>query len=263
MTSPPPAGHADLTRHRLRSGDGIGISVLVAAPPRGVPAADLPPVVAIHGFASSAAGGWGRTGHLDALTRAGRSVVAIDLRGHGESDKPYDDAAYGVDRVLGDIRMVADAIPDMAGCDANGVIDLIGYSLGSRLGSTVAAGGMLPVRRMVLGGFDGRPLFSGADPHRLERMAATAGNDPVALRHLVAGLSASGATAGGLTGGDDGVPRIPVLIVAGDLDPLATRAAEFASRLPDASYLEIPGRNHISTVPSKRYREGLVSFLAS
>jgi pimeloyl-ACP methyl ester carboxylesterase len=256
---------AVLTRHALTAPDGFALSVLVATPGGGIrPAVGVPPVVALHGFASSAASGWGRTGHLDTLTRAGRTVIGLDLRGHGESDKPHDPAAYTLAHVLADIATVVAEIPSLTAGFApqpafgDGAVDLIGYSLGSRLAWTAACRSIVPVRRLVLGGFDGRPLFEGVDAERLDRLAAgVAGNDRTALAALVAGFAGTGGTPDGSP-----LPAIPSLLVAGDRDPLATRAEQFAAGLRRGEFLSIPGRNHISTVPARDYRHRLVAFLS-
>ena len=47
-----------------------------------------PPVVLVHGFASSVQGNWRAPGIIDALVAAGRRVVALDCRGHGASGGP-------------------------------------------------------------------------------------------------------------------------------------------------------------------------------
>src|SRR5690348_7696309 len=52
------------------------------------------PIVLVHGFASSRVTNWKSTSWYRALTEAGRQVIAMDVRGHGESDKPHDPAAY-------------------------------------------------------------------------------------------------------------------------------------------------------------------------
>src|SRR5258706_15033405 len=55
---------------------------------------DGPPIVLVHGFASNRATNWKATGWYTTLEQAGRRVVALDVRGHGESDKAPDPVAY-------------------------------------------------------------------------------------------------------------------------------------------------------------------------
>ncbi|MGE5774057.1 MAG: alpha/beta fold hydrolase, partial [Hyphomicrobiales bacterium] len=41
------------------------------------------PIVLVHGFASTKEVNWVQPGWVNALTRAGRRVIALDNRGHG------------------------------------------------------------------------------------------------------------------------------------------------------------------------------------
>lgn len=65
------------------------------------------PLVLLHGWASDR-GWWKEAGFTDDLQRDHR-VVNVDLRGHGESDKPHDPSAYYREAVVGDVLAVADA----------------------------------------------------------------------------------------------------------------------------------------------------------
>src|ERR1700761_6657385 len=84
------------------------------------------PVVLVHGFGSSRSQNWKSTGWYGSLTEAGFGVVAMDCRGHGESDKPHDPAFYGHPRMAEDIAVVMDqaGLPNAA---------LLGYSMGGFL----------------------------------------------------------------------------------------------------------------------------------
>src|SRR5262245_8835912 len=76
----------------FRSG-GVRIAYVDLPPPGG----DGAPVLLIHGFASNHAVNWVYPSWTTTLNRAGFRVIAHDNRGHGESDKPYDPAAYTTD----------------------------------------------------------------------------------------------------------------------------------------------------------------------
>jgi pimeloyl-ACP methyl ester carboxylesterase len=54
-----------------------------------------PPLVLIHGFSGSLDSGWVETGVLPKLATDYR-VIALDCRGHGQSDKPHDPKSYGL-----------------------------------------------------------------------------------------------------------------------------------------------------------------------
>ena len=55
------------------------------------PGAD-PPVLLVHGFASSAEHNWRQPGWLDLLADCGRETIAVDLLGHGTAPRPADPA---------------------------------------------------------------------------------------------------------------------------------------------------------------------------
>lgn len=268
---------------------GTRVSVLLARPAGGgvsAEAAALPPVLAVHGFGSSAHHTFDVTGHLRELCRVGRTVVALDLPGHGLSEKSHDPGKYRLEFLLDLLAALPQRVRDVLGA-VGGIpsvhldqgCDLLGYSLGARLSA-----GLLqeraPWRRAVLGGYDGRRLFEGVDVRALRAAlttglwepseftvpglagqtlrivtvaAAVPGNDPAALTALIEGL--------------DGLPAEPVLadrpvlLVVGEKDPLADRAAALANASPRAELVVVPGRDHISTVPAKPFRAAAAAFL--
>jgi alpha-beta hydrolase superfamily lysophospholipase len=61
--------------------------------PGQVPSPD-PPVLLVHGFASSAEHNWRQPGWLDLLADCGRETIAVDLPGHGTAPRPADPADY-------------------------------------------------------------------------------------------------------------------------------------------------------------------------
>jgi pimeloyl-ACP methyl ester carboxylesterase len=86
---------------------------------------------------------WRDAGYLDALSPA-FTVIAVDLRGHGESDKPTDAAAYTAETLLADVHCVADA------CGAD-TFSYWGHSYGGTIG-VQAAGASPRAQRVVVAG---------------------------------------------------------------------------------------------------------------
>lgn len=233
------------------------LSVLVAGSP-----GPRPPVLAVHGLGSSAEDTWQRTGHLLALARAGRWVIAPDLLGHGQSDAPDAAGEYTVPALTDWLTGTATAVlaehpAGRAGDEAAGSgpgpeldlpeLDLLGYSLGARLGWTLltaAPSPNLPIRRAVLGGFDGRALLAEVPAEDL----------PSAPPAVLAGLDG--------TPRATGRPQQPLLLVAGTDDRVSGGAERLAASLPSATFLPVPGRDHVSTVTARAFRHGAVDFLA-
>lgn len=81
--------------------DGVGLHVLVDRPEAG-PAPGAP-VLLVHGLASNARL-W--DGVRSALAADGRHVAAVDLRGHGRSDKPAN--GYDFETIAADLVAVLD-----------------------------------------------------------------------------------------------------------------------------------------------------------
>ena len=108
--------------------------------------AALPPVLLLHGMATSADRTWGDNGWIQLLQDAGREVVALDLMGHGNAPKPHDPEAYEALE-----QDVVDRLPD-------GEVDAVGFSLGARTILAIAGRHPERFRKIVTGGV-GRNLF--------------------------------------------------------------------------------------------------------
>lgn len=78
---------------------GVGLEVTVAGPDDG------PPVVLLHGWPDRASL-W--DAQIDALSGAGYRVIAPDLRGFGDSDKPADVDSYNILLIAGDVLGILD-----------------------------------------------------------------------------------------------------------------------------------------------------------
>ncbi len=112
------------------------------------------PIVLVHGFASTKEVNWVRPSWTTTLTTAGRRVIALDNRGHGESTKLYDPADYHTDLMAEDVRALLDHLNIERA-------DVMGYSMGARITAFLAHRHPERVRSMILGGL-GIKLVEGA-----------------------------------------------------------------------------------------------------
>src|SRR5258706_8564216 len=103
------------------------------------------PIVLIHGFGANRLITWANTNWFQTLTRAGHKLIAIDCRGHGESEKPHDPEDYDEGRMAMDVIAVLAAleIPE---------VDVMGYSMSAQLAIRLMHDAPGRVRRGVLGG---------------------------------------------------------------------------------------------------------------
>ena len=88
-----------------------------------------PPLVLLHSFTGNLEM-WRVFGYVDALKQDYR-LILIDARGHGQSDKPHDPAAYVLEKQAADIVAVLDEL----GVDK---AHYFGYSMGGTLGWALA-----------------------------------------------------------------------------------------------------------------------------
>ena len=109
------------------------------------------PVVMVHGFASSYERNWREPG-WGLLDEQGRTVIGVDLPGHGTAGKPHDPAAYA------DLEQAI-----VAAMPAGQRADAIGFSLGAQLLLRAAAAQPGRFRRIVIGGAGDNVFASAGD----------------------------------------------------------------------------------------------------
>ncbi len=220
------------------------------------------PILLVHGFASTAGVSWTGTGWVRFLEEAGRGVVTADLRGHGRSDKPHRAADYAPRQMAADLVVVLDAL----GLDQ---VDVVAYSMGSRVAAALA--GLAPNRvvRLVLGGAGPTELFESWDQETMTRfLAGETPADPMIAAVLAAAVGSGGdraallACVAGFAGATlDVPPGIPVLYVAGGADPIPAGVAQLA-RARGSEYLQLPGRDHVNALTSREFKRAVLEFLA-
>lgn len=244
--------------------------------------AGLRPILLIHGFSSSSKLNWEDTGWLAALLEAGRRVITVDLPGHGRSGAPEDMDSYSPSRMRADLLQIAfDAgvRPVQAGDPSSG-LDVIGYSLGSRLAWEFGATQPEIVHRLVLGGpnmadpladfdlvaaqhylADGTPIADESTAGLLKMAQALPSNNIFALLSLVEAIKTEPYDPA------EAVPHMPMLLVAGENDERAAslpQLAELAAKAGSlAEQLILPGRNHTNAVTSRAFKQAAIGFLGS
>jgi pimeloyl-ACP methyl ester carboxylesterase len=244
--------------------------------------AGLRPILLIHGFSSSSKLNWEDSGWLSALLDAGRRVITVDLPGHGRSGAPEDMDSYSPSRIRADLLQIAfdaGARPVQAGDPASG-LDVIGYSLGSRLAWEFGATQPEIVHRLVLGGpnmadplaefdlvaaqhylADGTPIADESTAGLLKMAQALPSNNIFALLSLVEAIK------GEPYDPAEAVPHMPILLVAGENDDRAAsmpQLADLAAKAGSmAEQLVLPGRNHTNAVTSRVFKQAAIGFLGS
>ena len=239
--------------------DGVRIRYHLAGPDDGVP------TLLHHGYASDYQLNWVGSRWQDTLTRSGRLVVGLDARGHGQSDKPHDPAAYSLQALCEDVVNLLDHL-------GLGSTDFVGYSMGARVGLRLAIDRRERLHRAVLGGLGTVGGFRAADAIARRMLGDQSETDPVSetfhrfaaarphndLEALAAVMRAPRST---YTDQELGGITTPLLFITGSEDSIAGGSAELAAKIPSARYEELPGRNHTTAVPARAGKELALAFL--
>lgn len=233
-------------------------------------AGEGPPILVIHGFGASRIITWKNTSWYQTLTAAGRQVIAVDCRGHGESGKPHMPSAYDEGRMTADLVAVLASFRIAA-------VDVMGYSMGAYLAMRLMQEAPGRVRRAVLAGV-GETYFH-PSPEQAETIAkGLLAADPAVIADPTArDYRSFGEKAANDLAALAACIRRPrkvftpdelhgstqrVLVVAGEADTVAGSPEPLAQAFRNGSALIVPKRNHHSTVGDRSYKEAAVAFLA-
>ncbi|MBA3606310.1 MAG: alpha/beta fold hydrolase [Actinomycetota bacterium] len=220
------------------------------------------PVVLVHGWGGSFEATWRRSGFTDLLADAGRTVIGVDLLGHGDAPKPHDPQDYA------DLtERIADHLPPQP-------VDAVGFSLGAFTLLELAVRSPERFRRIVLVGV-GRNVLerdeertariiagvdgSGDPDDNIGRLfaqyASSNGNDRAALLALLRRPARHLFTAGHLAS-----VSCPVLVVLGDRDD-AGPADPLVAALPDVRLTVLRNTDHFATPESFGFIDAALEFL--
>jgi pimeloyl-ACP methyl ester carboxylesterase len=241
------------------------------------------PVVLIHGYSVSATINWQLPGILAELARH-YQVVALDVRGHGRSDKPHDRAQYGVKMVDDVVRLLDHLqIPK---------VHAIGYSMGGFILLKLMTCQPERLLSATLGGSGGiraswplwawseklAELLDGGTPYmkanlelgemalgrpftRMEKVLVLSlpdRNDPLAMSAVIRSWRQ-------LVVEEDQLRsvRVPTQLVFGtdEFPGVIDYIRELSDILPCAEVHEIIGTNHFETVLAPDFLKTLTTFL--
>lgn len=231
-----------------------------------------PPIVLIHGFASTARVNWHGTGWVEFLSQNGFKVITFDNRGHGQSSLFYTSDDYRLSLFTDDTLALLDHL-QISSCA------LMGYSMGARIAATVAIAAPSRVTALMLGGL-ASAMFLGLEEaqtvaiidalnaERLEdvrdtvarafrKFADQTGSD---RRALAACLRNSRQP---LTASDLATVRCPTLVVCGSEDALAGPVDPLVEVLPHGKGVILDGLDHMKIVGHPSYKEAVLSFLTN
>jgi pimeloyl-ACP methyl ester carboxylesterase len=272
---------ADGIRVRWISSAGLSIRVLESGPVRDSA------VVLVHGWGASA---YTFSETIPALVAAGHRVLALDLPGHGLSDKPVDAAHYTTS------AMANVVLATLAACGVH-KFRLVAHSMGGAVALDIASRAGTGLERIALFGAVGlgriplAPLLrfltpgvaAGVIPWLLTRSvirivlriafgtrdrpverdvdeywAPTQFNDfALACRACIHAVELGRASRGMLRSLD-----VPVLVIAGGRDWMVRDVAAGGRMIPGARVIEIPEAGHLAVQErSTQCNAELLAFL--
>ncbi len=244
-------------KQTIKSFDGTELAVHRAGEGR--------PVLLLHGLFSSAHMNWIKFGHAQKLADAGYEAIMPDLRAHGESAAPHEEAAYPEDVLVQDVQALAEQLELTD-------FDLIGFSLGARTAVRCVLAGLAPKRLILAGmgleglsGWNKRAAFfidaidrfdsvkQGDPAYFAVQFMKTMKVDRVAARLLLQSVDDTAKE-------DLAGIMMPTLVLCGDKDRDNGSPEALAEALPQGEFAQVPG-THMSSVTEPEMGEAMVRFL--
>lgn len=222
-------------------------------------------VLLVHGWAGSFDRTWKRSGLVDLLADAGRTVLPYDLPGHGTATKSHDPNDY---------RDLAGDLLARVGAQS---VDAVGFSLGAITLLRALIRSPQSFNNVVLAGI-GDGVFYPHDPARSERILSglegraepgdvtarifgkignESHNDPLALAAVLRRPREDPMTAEQLA-----TVNNRVLVVLGDKD-FSAPADRLVAALPNAKLLSLKGIDHFRTPESFEFIDAVLAFLGA
>lgn len=211
-----------------------------------------PAFVLHHGLFESGAD-WVDFGYVGAL-KEDHQLILLDARGHGESDKPHDPAAYDIAHRTSDVLAVLD---DLSIRKAH----YFGYSLGGWIGFWLARYAPHRFNSFIFGGAhpygENMQAFRDLMPRSADAFATMVDQifgshlTPASRSRLLANdLDALRALTQDRASNADVLPTIimPCLLFVGELDPRLANVRKCVSELPNATFFTLPECDHVAAL---------------
>lgn len=203
------------------------------------------PVILVHGLYSSAEMNWGLPGIIAQLAQH-YQVIAPDMRGHGQSGKPVDAAAYGPEMAEDIVRLMDHlhiAKARVAGYSMGGMIVMKLLVLHPDRVTSAVLGGMGWLRE---GGFL-QIVWERMSPRNTQ-------GTPVACVHAIAQLAVTAEQVEAI--------KAPVTILVGDHDPCLPLYVKPLEKIrPDWPVHIIEGAGHLTCVTKPEFKAQLETAL--
>jgi pimeloyl-ACP methyl ester carboxylesterase len=245
------------------------------------------PVILIPGYSASIVTNWEQPGIVKGLADR-YQVVAIDNRGHGQSEKPHDAQAYGLNIMDEDVLHLMDHLnirkAHVVGYSMGGMMTLLlltqhpdrlltatmgGAGWQSAKERQAMAGGMNQLADSLEQGKGLGPLIvaltpTGQPPPTPEQTEAASKrtlsrNDPLALAAVARGVGSLPV----ITEAQIRANKVPALALIGEQDALNRPFVDHLEGvMPNLKIVVIPGASHMTAVRNPEFLKALKAFLA-
>jgi pimeloyl-ACP methyl ester carboxylesterase len=205
------------------------------------------PVVLIHGWLSTAGINWMLPG-TQALLAKNFQVISLDMRGHGMSDKPLEEAAYGPELVE-DITRLLDHLKIKKA-------HIVGYSMGGIVAGSFIVKHQERVLSGTLGGMG--CLKTGAVAQFA--LGQIGKNDANAKSMTICGRSLSKLA---LSPAEIKSIKVPMIILVGDKDDIVKKLyIEPLQRVrSDWKVVEVKDADHFTCILKPQFQSEILSWL--
>jgi pimeloyl-ACP methyl ester carboxylesterase len=205
------------------------------------------PVVLIHGWLSSAFINWEITGVSELLAKD-HQVIALDVRGHGQSDKPVKEEDYGPELVEDIVRLLDHLKIEKA--------HIVGYSMRG-----IIAGNFIAKHpdRVLSGTLSGMGWLKKGGIGEMG-FAQIGKKDPNAKAAAVCGKSLAKLS---LTEDEIKSIKSPMMVLVGDKDDLIKKlyVEPLKPVRKDWPVTEIKDGNHITTILKPQFKEEIAAWI--